>query len=280
MRLVLTCLFFLLALTARAEQVSLEIDGLTAYASYQSGTAAAPVYLIQHGTWAHYGMELIAAMQASLADRGYASLAPNLTLGLDRRQGFRDCRPPFPRHQDAVGEIGAWVDYLAARGHREVIVVGHSRGGAQVASYLTDPAPVVVAGALLAPMVFRGAEQGARFAEENGMSLAAAAASTDEAGYVGPVRLLQCEDVRVALTTLMSYYGEVPEKHTPRLLEAIGVPVTVYLGADDEISRWTNPEIDAARSADHVTLHQIEGAGHFFRDLYLEDVLDLLVPAP
>ena len=132
------CLWLTLvsALPAQGEVVHQEINGLRVSASLVLAEEAAPqgpVFLILHGTWAHAGMEIIEGLQTGLAERGFSSLAPTLSLGESDRSGFRDCAPPFHmRHEDAVEELGVWVQYLKGRGYGELVLVGHSRGAAQV----------------------------------------------------------------------------------------------------------------------------------------------------
>src|SRR5690606_31014262 len=110
--------------------VELDIAGKVALADLvqPEATEANGVLLIVHGTLAHKDMELIEALQTALADRGFASLAPSLTLGLDRREGMYDCAQPHTHaHEDAVAEIGAWVKWLKDNGTQQVWLLGHSR---------------------------------------------------------------------------------------------------------------------------------------------------------
>src|SRR6266851_5897466 len=49
------------------------------------------VVVIVHGMLSHYSQETIAALQKNLKARGIASLAINLSLGIDDRRGPRSC---------------------------------------------------------------------------------------------------------------------------------------------------------------------------------------------
>ena len=247
-------LLVLLAASAHGEVVEQSHGNLIVTANLEGSASEdrdRPVFLVLHGTWAHAGMEIIQALQGGLADRGFASLAPTLSLGESRRAGFRGCREPFlMKHGDAVAELALWAGYLEAAGHTHIVAVGHSRGGAQVALFQAEaPRPSVKRLELLAPMVFR------------------------EPRTLEPGQFLNCRDVTVPADVRAAYYSAKPEKHTPALLEKVSIPVRVFLGTEDEITQWTAAEKEAA-SAGTV---DIDGAGHFFRDLYLDDVLDVMV---
>ena len=261
-----------------AEQISLRYGELTLLANRVGAEDAGPLFLILHGTWAHYDMEIIRSLQEGLAERGYRSVAPNLSLGLSARKGFRDCDGNYRmRHEDAAAELAAWIEHLKAEGEGDIVLVGHSRGGAQAALYLQNADPVVRGAVLLAPMVFDTQVQLDEFSRVNGVEAAAALRAAADDDVLGPLQFLSCADARVPAATLRSYYGGKPEKHTPLLLTGVDVPVQVFLGSADEIARWSARDVEVASALPHVSVHQIEDAGHFFRDLFAEDVMDLMV---
>lgn len=148
-----TFLFITAIGSANADEIKLEHAGLTLNANlspaqddWQSGT----VFLITHGTLAHNGMEIIATLQGLLADQGITSLAPTLSLGLDDRHGMYDCAVPHThKHTDALDEIGVWLGWLKQQGVKQVVLVGHSRGGNQTAWFAAERMDPAVKGVLL-----------------------------------------------------------------------------------------------------------------------------------
>jgi hypothetical protein len=59
----------------------------------------------------------MATLQRLLADAGWISLAPMLSLGVSGRHGMYDCTVPHvPRRTDALAEIGRWIDWLTEQG--------------------------------------------------------------------------------------------------------------------------------------------------------------------
>ena len=80
-------------------------------------------------------MEIIAGLQSLLEETGENSLAITLSLGLSDRHGFMPCEPPImANHGEAPAEINRWVEYLKDDWD-EIVVIGHSRGGNQVALF-------------------------------------------------------------------------------------------------------------------------------------------------
>jgi riboflavin biosynthesis pyrimidine reductase len=53
-------------------------------------------------------------------------------------------------------------------------------------------------------------------------------------------------------------------------------PVTIFSGTDDEII-MDNYKIYEEIQKSNVNAVILEGGGHFFRDLYLDDVVDIIV---
>ena len=122
---------------AHANEVTQPFKGITLNANLELAKDKKPadgVILITHGGLAHRGMELVTNLQKLLKERGYNTLAINLSLGLNDRHGMYDCMVT-QRHynDDAADEIGAWVGWLKKQGATRVALLGHSRGGTQTA---------------------------------------------------------------------------------------------------------------------------------------------------
>lgn len=273
----------LLALAApplRAEPVSIHHDGVALAGELRvvsAGGLADGAVVLVHGTLAHHRMELIATLQDLLAERDLNSLAITLSLGIPRREGMYDCAVPHAhRHTDAAAEIDAWLGWLAARGAGPVTLLGHSRGGNQVARHALAAARAPRALVLLAPASFNAERAAATYRARNGEALrprieAAAAAAPD--AWLDGVPFLYCGPSRVAAGTFLSYHRDDGLHDTPSLLPRLPVPTLVIAGSADT----TIPDV-AARAAPHLDgdtrLVVVDGADHFFRDLYAEDVAD------
>jgi len=250
-------------------------------ASFVDAGSDQHIYLIVHGTWAHQGMEIISSLQTLLEERDVSSLAITLSLGLSDRAGFMSCDKPVHATQDmAVDEIQVWIDTLIEHGFKKITIIGHSRGSGQVALYEKQHPGNVDSLVLLAPSVWRKEAVFTRYNARSDASIEdilTLARSSEAPPLIGPYPLISCDSIMASPQSFLSYYGEGTEKHTPALLQTSTVPVHIILGSEDTIVRWADRDIRAVEKNPRVVIDTVEGAGHFFRDLYLDDVLDLIM---
>lgn len=271
---------------AYANEVTLPYKGLTLNADFglaPSKTPADGVILITHAGLAHRGMESVTYLQSLFKERGYSTLAINLSLGLNNRHGMYDCKVTHRhRYADAADEIGAWVDWLKKQGVKRVVLLGHSRGGAETALYAAErDNPLVKAVVLLAPDT-RETNDAAAYQQRYKKPLAPVlekAQNLVQEGKGGTVLehtdFLYCPDTSVSADTFVSYYGPDPRLDTAYLIPKIRKPTLVVLAGDDEIvvnDKKFAPLADGTR----VQMKVIDGAGHFFRDLYADDAVDAI----
>ncbi len=288
-RFIILLLSLCLAFSATAEVVTLSHDGRTLNANLKPAGAdwqGGPVVLMTHGTLAHRGMEIIAGLQGMLAERGISSLAINLSLGLDNRAAaMYDCATPHThKHTDAIGEIGAWLDWLKAQGVSRIALLGHSRGGNQTARYAVEhDDPALSRVILVAPMTWDAgyAEQdyNKRYGKELKPLLARAEKMVAE-GRGGEmmkgVDFIYCEDTSATADAFLSYHGEDDSMDTPALLKSIRAPVTVFAGTGDTTVKGLIEKVEPLADGAAISLVTMDGADHFFRDLYSEDIADMV----
>jgi pimeloyl-ACP methyl ester carboxylesterase len=274
---------------AGAEVVKLSHNGLTLNASLaQAGSTwpTGPVVLMTHGTLGHRGMEIISGLQGMLADRGVSSLAINLSLGLDDRPAaMYDCTVPHThRHTDAVGEIGAWLDWLKRQGAEQVALLGHSRGANQTARFAAATQdPVVTAVFLLGPQTWDADTDTQGYRKKYDADLFPLLAKAEQMVADGrgtdlmeKVDILYCEDTSATAESFLSYHAPDPDMDTPHLLPQVGVPVTVFAGTEDTVVQGLIGKVRPLADGERVTLVEVDGADHFFRDLYSEDIADAI----
>jgi len=144
---------------ASAEEVKQPFNGLTLNANLdlaEGKTVADGVVLMTHGTLGHNGMEIIKTLQGLLKERGRSTLAITLSLGKDDRHGMYGCDGTHDhRHIDALDEIGAWLEWLKKKGAKDVVLLGHSRGGDQTAWFAVErDDPAIRKIVLIAPMTW------------------------------------------------------------------------------------------------------------------------------
>ena len=279
----LTCAAF-----AAEEPRELAIGGRIALGTLrlpaQSGPDV-PLVLMTHGTLAHKDMETIQGLSKALAERGIASLAHNLVLGLDRRTGMYDCAKPHNYvPDDAIAEIVAWLTEARKTSSR-IFLLGHSRGANQVArSLVSNPKPSVEGAILLAPAT-AGIESSlsAAYAETYGQSLpplldkAEAAVAAGRGGeWMSMPGFIYCRRCQGDARAFAAFYRADRRQDTAALIADVSLPVLVLAAAQDK----TVPDVAASfaplvsRADGRVRLETIDDADHFFRDLAAEDAAD------
>lgn len=276
--------FFSIALTCsstlHAEEITLKHNDLTLNAnlSLTEESKYKKVFLITHGTLAHNGMDIINTWQELLTDEGISSLAINLSLGLDNRHGMYECSTPHVhKHEDAVKEINAWVDWLKKQGTEAIILGGHSRGGNQTAWYsdlYTDP--IIQAQILIAPQTWSKQDEldnyANRYKQPLGPILIQAQQKSAEQ-MIENTGFIYCENTQVSAGSFTSYYQTNTRFDTPTLLQSSSLPTLVFTGSEDQTVKNLDTEMAKVNNS-KVKVMQIEGANHYFRDLYMDEVIE------
>jgi pimeloyl-ACP methyl ester carboxylesterase len=148
-------LLLLLPQAATAERARIELGtGLTAQAEYLSGKPSLPAVLILHGFLQTHEFPTVATLARGLNDSGYTVLSPTLSLGVPNRNKSLACEAVH-RHslQDDLDEIDRWVKWLTSRGHRQIVLMGHSFGSMQLLAYLTNKPDPAVRGFIAASLI-------------------------------------------------------------------------------------------------------------------------------
>ena len=274
--------------SAAEQELELSVAGRTTLATLRTPAAMTPdtpLVVMTHGTLAHKDMEVIQGVAKALEQRGIASLAHTLSLGIDRRKGMYDCAV---RHdyvvEDAIAEISAWTA-RAKDLSRHVVSFGHSRGGNQVARYLAASETPAVAGAvLLAPVTAKAeADLRAAYAKTYGkplepfLELATKSVAAGRGGeWMDVPGFVYCRNAVVTARAFASFYAADAGQDTPALVARAKLPVLVLAATKDTVV----PDVAASfapvagSSGGRVQLDTIEDADHFFRDLFAEDVAD------
>jgi len=255
-----------------AEPVQTEYNQLILNADLQdNGERGKPVFLLVHGTWATHKMEIMRTLQELLAEAEYNSLAISLSLGVSNRTENQDCASGIKAGQnDNLDELGHWINYLEQKGFTEVVLIAHSRAGAQVASFTHKAQDKrIKAQALIAPMVW-SAESVPDDVRNR------ADKSTDK--MLSKVAVLYCDETNISLDAYRSYYSEQPEKNTPTIIKNSLIKTIVYLGTDDELITENFLKQSALLEKNsNITTHIIDGADHFFRDLNSDEIVEHLI---
>lgn len=277
----------------QAEDISTRFRGITLMGNLELADGRGledGVGLIVHGLLAHDRMEIIAALQKDLKTHGISTLAITLSLGQNARTGFFDCGKLHAyRPYDALDEIDAWIGWLKNNGAADIVLIGHSQGGNQAAVYSAERRDPSVSGlVLLAPATFDFAQVAesykARYDAELPELLDKAQALVQSGQAVEPlagIGFLSCPDATVTAGSFAGWYAPSPLRHTPSVLPRVPVRTLVVVAGSDE----TVPDLAAAvkplarpasRGKGEIVVRTIDGADHFFRDIYIDDAADII----
>jgi len=236
--------------------------------------------LLLHGTLAHNRMEIISTISRLVSeDYGVPVLAPNLSYNLPGREGMLDCGITHThKHFDALNEIGTWIAYLEDQGFENIIVSAHSRGGGQMSAYLADnPSDKIRGAVLIAPAVFDAEYAIKGYQERYGVPLEGLmeqAKQLDGDSIMEVPGFVYCQQAKVSAASFIDYYTPDTRRDTPtNLTQVSDIPVVVVAGSEDDVVERLPEKLEAtAGIGDNVSLEMIDGADHFFRDLYADDV--------
>jgi pimeloyl-ACP methyl ester carboxylesterase len=273
--------------SAAATEVTLPHGALTLRATLELArdrTVADGVVLMVHGTMGHRDMDVMRHFRRLLGEKGHNTLAINLSLGVDRRDGMFACAlASTHRAADTLAEVGAWIDWAARQGARRVTLLGFSRGGQQAAWFAAERPHASLAKVVLLAPIFAGdlAERyPVRFGKPLAPLLAQARAlrgSGQGDALLRDVGFLNCDRTTVSAEAFLSYYAPEPGAELPETLPRIPVPTLVVVAGGDEIVRGLDKRIAPLVGGGRLLrMVVVPGSDHFFRDLYGEDAADAI----
>ena len=260
-----------------AEPIQMKHGDLRLNASYQTAdNKSNPFFLILHGTFGSHEMEIISTMQTLLTDEGYGSLAITLSLGEDNRSGFFDCSHTIiSTHDNAELELGFWMKQIKSWGYNSINLVGHSRGGAQIASYAKNHKENINKLFLIAPQVWGKHHQQDNFQSPLKLPLddVLKKLQANPQMRLKNQQVLHCSNAIVTSESFLSYYDEFPEKNTPTIIKTTTIKTKIYLGDSDPLSKKLLAQNDIFEANENIETQMIEDADHFFRDFAIEDIV-------
>jgi len=285
-QLIMGMLGFCLAATAvQAEEVLLPHGHVQLRADFnvaEGNTEKDEVVLMLHGTLAHNRMEIVQTMSDLFNEEGINTLTVNLGYGIDKRaEGMLDCKIEHRhKHEDAVEEVKLWMDWLKEKGIEKVTLWGHSRGGNQIAWYASENDNDMISKVLLvAPATWDKAKNDAGYQERFGKSAEELLAESEglvkesKDGLMTLAGFVYCaDDVKVSPSAFVSYYRDDERKNTPTVIKKVSKPVMVFIGTEDDVVTGLDEQL-AENAQENVKVVEIDGADHFFLDLYAEDVV-------
>lgn len=236
-------------------------SGLVAAAEYRPGRGDYPSLLFLHGFLQTRNSPPMNRLAESLADAGYPVLVPTLSLNVSRRAKSLPCEAVhLHAQQDDVNEIAHWVDWLAGRADRGVVLVGHSSGGKDVLAYLLGkPGPKIKKAIFISigPVYVDAAELHR-----------ARSAKAPNPGKAGPLQRFTMGYCKGNYVTPAPAYVSYAAWTGERIVEGLNrltVPADIVLGSSDQVFE---PGWAEQLKTSKVPVTTVGGAGHFFDGEY------------
>ena len=285
---ILIPLLFLISPAISAEEVTLKHQGITLNANLEKADnwSTGTVVLMTHGTLAHNKMEIMATVQELLSEQDVSSLAINLSLGLDNRHEFYDCTTAHNhKHTDALDEIGVWLDWLKQHGVKQVVLLGHSRGGNQTAWFAVERDEVLIKKVvLIAPQTWSMEYATNSYKEQYDKDLKPLLKESQSLVQAGNgntqlknIDFIYCKDTTATADAFVSYYNDNPNMDTPYLMPKIKKPLLVIAGTEDKVVKSLGSIVQPLSDKHGFQLNIIEGADHSFRDLYADEMVESII---
>tara|TARA_Y100001936_G_scaffold41096_2_gene39661 strand:- start:4132 stop:5106 length:975 start_codon:yes stop_codon:yes gene_type:complete len=262
-------------------------DGITLNANLSESLQNDSIYMIVHGTRGFKTMEIIKSLEEKIILNGHDVLSINLSYGVTNRDdSFLSCDIKHTHNEhESVREIISWYQYLLSKNYKKIIFVGHSRGGFNIvqASELIGNKDIELH--LLAPIVdtYKGTRD--YYMSENNLPYDQIIQDNDEyiiSDQYSQINFLFCENAQVSSSTFRSYL-DFTESRTKypftfnimKLLNESSNKVSIYSGSADEILLDSYKRFESLNK-ENIKHFIIEDGDHFFRDIYLDDVIDLM----
>lgn len=269
MRTILICLLMsVLPSWAQAAIVQLEMrQGISASAEYLVGQRNKPAVLLLHGFLQTREFATVSTLARGLHDAGYTVLSPTLSLGIPGRKQSLACEAVH-RHSldDDIAEVARWIAWLKSRGHRSIVLVGHSFGSLQLLAYLEAHHDKSIKAFIGASLVEAQIDTPSRPALVTELESRAASKQRSLVTHA----LSYCRKYTSTPAELLSYV-RWDQSRTLAALKALPVRVQLIMGDHDEILGR-----DWIKALNHVGTPMIivKGANHFMDGAHEFDLLE------
>ena len=82
-----------------------------------------------------------------------------------------------------------------------------------------------------------------------------------------------CEKAKATAKAVLGYYQDDARLNTPSLLPKIKKPMLIVMGSEDEVVADLPAKLEGVKQ-DNLSVATVDGADHFFLDLYADELVD------
>ena len=248
---------------------------IEAEADYVVGDIEKPAVVIIHGFLTTNRFHTVEAMAKALQDEGFSTLTPTLTLDINKRKSSIKCNSVHTHTLEKdVLEIKEWVEWLELKGHKKIVVVGHSSGSQELLEYLNKHPSTSIKGAIFTSLFYlNGKELGTLESEVLFAKDLIAKKETRPTKY----SFLFCKNNYFATPQSYLSYLKLDRSYVLSLLQNLKVPSYTIMGSADKrylsVGESWLTELENAGT----NLITVDGANHFFSSEHEFDLQDHLV---
>ena len=269
----LSLFIFFLSMQVSALPVKLKMpNGLVANANYHQGDASKPAVFLLHGFLQTHSFSTISRLYDSLSNEEFTVFSPTLTLGIPDRKQSLACEALHDHTMaDDVTEIDTWIQWLKAKGYKNIILMGHSQGSTSLLNYLTDKKPKDIQKFIAVSILEVNVSEDSK---ENQAILKALQQTVAEKSRVPQTRTLSfCTKYMGTPQSFLSYQQWSTDKILDEL-KKLKTPVKIIMGSGDTRIKknWIN---ELKTSGKPVAI--IDGANHFMDGFNEFDLLEIVL---
>lgn len=266
----------LIALQTQAETIVHETSSLSlkSEADYIAGNEDKTAVLILHGFLTTNKFHTVTSMAQALQEEGYTTLTPTLTLDISQRQSSIKCNSVHTHtlEKDVI-EVAEWVKFLRNRGHKKIILLGHSSGSQELIEFLNSRKDIAIDAAIFTSLFYlKGRELGTIQSEVDYAQQALKNKQERPQKY----NFLFCKSNYYATPESFLSYLKLDRSYILDSLKKLSIPSYTIMGSADK--RYQSVGENWLKSLDKTgtQLIVIDGANHFFSSVHEFDLQDSL----
>lgn len=267
--------FILFTNIAHSEEATINIQvksNIKATASYSAGDKIKPAVLLIHGFLGTRDHATLKNLTNAIKDEGYSTLAPTLSLGIDKRKQSLACEAIHTHTMESdVSEINLWVQWLIKKGHKKVILLGHSFGSLNMLVYLKQHQIPEITYAIATSLIDIEHAIGKQ-SVKNQLKEAYQQIKNNNKS-LNEYKISYCKKFISTAETFVSY-AKWDKKNILSLLKFIKKPVHIIMGENDQRmeKNWPNLLSKHGKKVDIIN-----GANHFFSDEFEFELHDQVI---
>lgn len=272
--LTLTALFSSAA-CAQVVLHTVNTQNIKAEAEFHQGDADKPAVLILHGFLTTNQFHTVKSMASALQEGGYTTLSPTLSLNINLRKQSVKCNAIHTHTlEEDIAEIHAWINWLKARGHHKIVLLGHSSGSQELLAYLEQHQPPEIQLAIFTSLFYLNGTELGTLPEELDY-----AANALKANQHAPRKytFLFCKKDYYATPASFLSYQKLDRAYILKQLSNLSIPSYTLMGGADKRYQdvglnWLD---ELGKTPTHLTV--VKGANHFFSSEYEFDLQEQLL---